>query len=159
MTKDLATARALLAVMPLVGRLMYAKAREHGTVSPERAKALGRLSAGPLRSGELAHACMLTPPAVTELVEALSREGLVRREDDPSDRRAVRVSLTATGRREVERYQGAVAEAIGEAMARLEPAQRERVRLGLEDMRRALEEITTQPELKEQRELTHVRDH
>jgi DNA-binding MarR family transcriptional regulator len=157
MTKDLATARALLAVMPLIGRLMTTKAREQGTVSPERAKALGRLSSGPMRSGELAHVCMLTPPAVTELVEALSREGLVRREDDPSDRRAVRVSITAAGRREVERYQAAVADAIGEALARLDPAARERIRLALEDMRRALEEVTYQPELKEQREMSHVR--
>ena len=94
-----ATARALLAVMPLVGRLAVMKAREMGTVSPERGKALGRLAGGPLRVGELAQQCMLTPPATTELVESLVRDGLVRREDDATDRRAVNVSLTPLPRR------------------------------------------------------------
>ena len=148
--KDLQTARALLAVMPLVGRLAVMKAREMGTVSPERGKALGRLAGGPLRVGELAQQCMLTPPATTELVESLVRDGLVRREDDPTDRRAVNVSLTPTGRREVERYQTAFATALGEAIARLEPLQRERLRLALDDLRHALEGAAT-------KEMTNVR--
>lgn len=137
---DLATARALLAVMPLFGRLAAMTAREHGVVSPERAKALVRLAGGGMRAGELAHQCLLTPPAMTELVEGLVREGLVRREEDPTDRRAVRVSLTAAGRREVERYHNAIAEALGEAIARLEPSSRDRLRLALDDLRRALED-------------------
>ncbi len=136
---DLATARALLGVMPFFGRLAAMTAREHGTVSPERAKALVRLGAGGMRAGELAQQCLLSPPAMTELVEGLVREGLVRREDDPSDRRAVRVSLTAAGRREVDRYHNAIAEALGEAIARLDPLARQRLRLALEDLRRALE--------------------
>ena len=78
--KDVQTARALLAVMPLAGRLASMKAREHGTVSPERAKALVRLAGGSLRSGELAQQCLLSPGAITELVEGLVREGLARRE-------------------------------------------------------------------------------
>ncbi len=127
--QDIATARALLAVMPFFGRLAVVTAREHGTVSPERAKALLRLSAGGLRAGELAQQCMLTPPAMTELVEGLVRDGLVRREDDPSDRRAVRVSLTAAGRREADRYHGAFAEALADAIAGLEPLARERLGL------------------------------
>ncbi len=149
-TRDLETARALLAVMPLVGRLATQKARELGTVSPMRAKALARLAAGPMRAGELAQQCLLTPPATTELIEALVQEGLVRREDDPSDRRAVRVSLTATGRRQVDRYQAAFAEGLGEAIAQLHPLRRERLRRALEDLRHALEGAAT-------KELTHVR--
>jgi DNA-binding MarR family transcriptional regulator len=140
--KDLATARALLAVMPLVGRLAHLNAREHGTVSPERGKALARLAAGPMRAGELAQQCFLSPPSTTELVEGLVREGLVRREDDPHDRRAVRVSLTAAGRREVDRYHTAFAEALGEAIARLDPLARARLRLALDDLRTALEHAT-----------------
>lgn len=149
-TRDVQTARALLAVMPLVGRLASMKAREQGTVSPERAKALGRLAGGGMRAGELAQQCLLTPPAATELIESLVREGLVRREDDPSDRRVVRVSLTPAGRRQVERYQAAFAEAVGEAIAQLEPLQRERLRLALEDLRHALEGAAT-------KEMTGVR--
>ncbi|HEX9436456.1 MAG TPA: MarR family transcriptional regulator [Candidatus Limnocylindria bacterium] len=147
---DIGTARALLAVMPFFGRLAATTAREHGVVSPERAKALVRLAAGPMRAGELAQQCMLTPPAMTEAVEGLVRDGLVRREDDPSDRRAVRVSLTAAGRREVDRYHAAIAEALGDAIATLEPLARERLRLALEDLRHALERAA-------QKEMTNVR--
>lgn len=143
--KDLATARALLAVMPLVGRIVATKVREHGTVSPERAKALVRLAAGPLRSGELAQRCLLTPSSTTELAESLVREGLVRREDDRADRRAVVLSLTAAGRREADRYQAAVADALGDAVARLEPLARERLRLALDDLRTALERAQKEP--------------
>lgn len=148
--RDAQTARAMLAVMPLVGRLAAMKARAYGTVSPERAKALVRLAPGALRAGELAQQCLLSPPAMTELLEGLVREGLVRREDDPSDRRAVRVSLTAAGRREVERYQTAFAEALGDAIARLDPLARERLRLALQDLRTALEDAAT-------KEMTSVR--
>lgn len=139
-SKDLATARALLGVMPLFMRLIATKAREHRTVSPQRAKVLARLSQSAMRSGELAHQCLLTPPAMTELVEGLAREGLVRRDEDPTDRRAVVVALTAQGRREVDRYQTALAEALGDAISRLDPLARERLRLALTDLRHALED-------------------
>lgn len=154
--KDLATARAILGVMPVLMRLITTKAREHGTVSPERAKVLVRLSGGAMRSGELAHQCMLTPPAVTELVEGLARDGLVRREEDKTDRRVVVVALTSPGRREVERYQNALAEALGEAVTRLDPLERERLLLAFTDLRRAIEGIAA-PASKEQREMSHVR--
>ena len=149
-SKDVQAARALVALMPLVGRLASTRARESGTVSPERAKALVRLASGAMRAGELAQQCWLTPGATTELVEGLVRDGLVRRDAVASDRRVVRISLTAAGRREVDRYHTAFAEALGEAIARLEPLRRERLRLALEDLRRALEESAA-------KELTSVR--
>lgn len=136
-------------MMPLFGRLVAVAAREHATVSPQRAKALVRLAAGAMRAGELAQQCLLTRPAATELIETLEREGLVRREDDPADRRAVRVSLTAAGRREVERYQTAVARALGQAIGYLDPRARRRLRLALDDLRAALDAA--------QREMTDVR--
>ncbi len=147
--KDVQIARSLLSVVPLFGRFAATIAREQGTVSPERAKVLVRLAGGPMRAGELAHQCMLTPPAVTELVEALVGDGLVRRDEDPSDRRAVRVSLAPAGRRQVERYQDAIALSLGDVIARLDPLARERLRLALDDLRSALETS--------QKELTNVR--
>jgi len=136
---DLENARAMLAVAPHLARLATAAARQHGAVSPDRAKVLFRLAPGPLRVGELAHQCLLTPSAMTELVEALSRDTLVTREDDPTDRRAVVVALTASGRREVERYRSAVAAALGEAIADLDPLAKQRLRLAFADLARALE--------------------
>ena len=46
---------------------------------------------------------MVTGGNVTGLTDELVKDGLVVREDDPSDRRSFRVSLTASGRRAFER--------------------------------------------------------
>ena len=48
-------------------------------------------------AGALAEELRVTPPTVTGLVDRLVRMGLVRREEDPKDRRLVRNALTARG--------------------------------------------------------------
>ena len=69
---------------------------------------------GPQRIGALADALGVTIATASRTVDALQRAGLVRREQDASDARAVRVALTARGRREHrlrhERFVRAVAE-------------------------------------------------
>lgn len=52
-----------------------------------------------LRMNELSSRLMVTGGNVTGLTDALQREGLVVREPDESDRRALRVKLTREGRR------------------------------------------------------------
>lgn len=47
----------------------------------------------------LAHALGISRPTATGLMNRLIAQGLARRVDDPSDRRVVRVMLTAKGRR------------------------------------------------------------
>ena len=59
--------------------------------------------AGPLPIGGLAAAEGVRPPTMTRLVDGLEREGLVVREDDPEDRRTVRVRATARGARILQR--------------------------------------------------------
>ncbi|MGA5821086.1 MarR family winged helix-turn-helix transcriptional regulator [Kitasatospora sp. NPDC094028] len=58
---------------------------------------------GPLRLSELTASEQVTQPAITQLVTRLERDGLVRREPDPTDRRAVLVHLLPAGRAVVER--------------------------------------------------------
>jgi DNA-binding MarR family transcriptional regulator len=48
---------------------------------------------------ELAAELGVTPATVTPVVDGLEREGSVRRERDPADRRIVRLRITAPGRR------------------------------------------------------------
>jgi DNA-binding MarR family transcriptional regulator len=55
--------------------------------------------AGPLPLGELAAAERVRPPTMTRIVQALEREGLVRRAAEAGDRRVVRVVATPKGRR------------------------------------------------------------
>jgi DNA-binding MarR family transcriptional regulator len=56
-----------------------------------------------LRMNVLSRYLMVTGGNVTGLTDELEKDGLVVREDDPSDRRSFRVSLTAPGRRAFER--------------------------------------------------------
>lgn len=53
---------------------------------------------GPVRSTDISHGFSLAPRTITEAVDALERDGLVRRDPDPQDRRAKRISITEVGR-------------------------------------------------------------
>lgn len=52
---------------------------------------------GPLRIGELARLSRVTQPGMTKLAGAMEQAGLVIREPDPDDSRAVRVIATPEG--------------------------------------------------------------
>jgi DNA-binding MarR family transcriptional regulator len=73
-------------------------------MTPARRSALSVLIfGGPQSLSELASAEQVTLPTMSKLVAAMEREGLVRRERDPGDGRAVRLHATAKGRRVIER--------------------------------------------------------
>lgn len=50
-----------------------------------------------LRVGDLARALRVTVGGTSKIVDRIERAGLMRREPDPSDRRASRVALTSAG--------------------------------------------------------------
>ena len=52
---------------------------------------------GPVRSIDLAASFGFAPRTVTEAIDGLERDGLVRRDPDPVDRRAKQISITAEG--------------------------------------------------------------
>jgi DNA-binding MarR family transcriptional regulator len=56
---------------------------------------------GPLTLGELAAREHVAPPSITKAVEKLVAAGLATRAPDETDRRVVRVTATAAGRRRV----------------------------------------------------------
>lgn len=45
----------------------------------------------------LANACLLLQPTMTKVLDRMERDGLVRRRQDPEDRRLVRIHLTPRG--------------------------------------------------------------
>ncbi len=57
---------------------------------------------GPMETRALAASMSCTRPSVSSLCDTLQRDGLVRRSGDETDRRLVRVDLTARGRRRIE---------------------------------------------------------
>jgi DNA-binding MarR family transcriptional regulator len=112
--------------------------------SLERAGMLFRLKSGTCRPGWLAQHGTRSPSAVTEIVEGLERDGFVRRESDPADRRAVRVALTADGRRLIQRFENAAALALADRFTALTPTQRQRLRAAFADLHELLpDDFTT----------------
>lgn len=73
---------------------------QFGTTLP-RFDYLAQLQRHPdgLRMNLLSRYLMVTGGNVTGLTDQLVKEGLVRRDDDPADRRSYRVALTARGRK------------------------------------------------------------
>jgi DNA-binding MarR family transcriptional regulator len=68
------------------------------TPAQERALRVITRSEEPLRMTELADHLGIVPRSVTTVVDALEEAGLVRREIDPRNRRAIRLHLTEHGR-------------------------------------------------------------
>ena len=94
-------ARLRLAVTRLSRRLRQQVA---GSVTSSQVSALAtveRLGAPTL--GELAAHEQVQPPSMTKMVVGLEAAGLVRRREDDTDGRVVRVELTSEGRRTVQR--------------------------------------------------------
>ena len=89
-------------------------------ISAPRLSALSMLVfAGPRRVGELAEAEHVEPPTMTRLVDGMERDGLVAREPDPDDRRAVIVRATAKGRRALTRGRARRVEALATGLRSL----------------------------------------
>ena len=60
-------------------------------VSPGHIQVLIALTRGPRSVGKLAEELGVSPPAATQLVDKLTAHGMVRRHNDPADRRVVLV--------------------------------------------------------------------
>jgi len=93
-------------------------------------------------AGILAEDLRVTPPTVTGLVDRLVRMGLVRREEDPKDRRLVRNVLTERGKEalgEVEREGRAL---LTQLFERLSAAQLSRLVDSLEALVAAADEVS-----------------
>ncbi|GAY07764.1 transcriptional regulator, MarR family [Pseudonocardia sp. N23] len=94
-------------VAELAGRLRIALSRlthalrapdDEVGLTPTRIATLSILeTAGPLRVGALAERIGISPPTMTRLVDCLAELDLVRRDPDPDDQRATRVSLSDGG--------------------------------------------------------------
>ena len=66
-------------------------------LSMARTKVLLRLREGPTRQNVLAAEFGLAPHSITDIVDALERQGLAERRPDPTDRRAKLVAITDAG--------------------------------------------------------------
>lgn len=97
-----------LPIGQLLGRLLhsfrqelYLRAREGGydDVREAHLQVFGAIDWTGTRLTDLAARSNMTPPAMSELVDELQRNGYLERRPDPDDRRARRITLTRRGRR------------------------------------------------------------
>ena len=96
--------------------------------------------------GALAEHLGVNPSTITGHVDRLVRQGLVRREEDPSDRRIVRNYLTANGASTVGTLRRIAGAFMMNILKRLSDDQLERLTAGLEDLNRAAEEARRESE-------------
>jgi DNA-binding MarR family transcriptional regulator len=80
----------------LVNAVYAESSREYG-LTPQQGQLLCVLMPQPYGMGELGRVLGLAKSSLTGLVDRCAERGLVRREPDPQDARAVRIALTAEG--------------------------------------------------------------
>jgi DNA-binding MarR family transcriptional regulator len=108
-------------------------------LSPARLSALSVLVfGGPRTLGELAAAEHVRPATMSKIVQALERDGHVRREGDPQDGRVSRLRATAKGERVMWRGRRRRVENLATLLGRLGPEEVERVREAAALVERAL---------------------
>ncbi|MGO8683788.1 MAG: MarR family winged helix-turn-helix transcriptional regulator [Thermoleophilia bacterium] len=95
---------------------------------------------GPLTLGQLAARENVKPPSVTRMVATMERLGLVHREVDAHDRRVARVSLTAEGRRRVQRIRTRKTAYLAKRLRKLSEAEVAAMREALPVLERLLED-------------------
>jgi DNA-binding MarR family transcriptional regulator len=118
-------------------RTINARVQHHG-LSMARLRVLYQLTTtSAIRMGELSACVDVAPRTMTSTVEAMERDGLVRRRPDPSDRRATIVSITEAGRRSFHEGQRQQASAVADVFEALDPDQRRVLKDVLDSLLRA----------------------
>ncbi len=80
-----------------LGVYMFRRLDPEGDLTAAQLSLLSMISAGGLRVGEIAKNLGIKVPSATEQIIKLERAGLVTREQDPDDSRAVQVVITEAG--------------------------------------------------------------
>ena len=133
-------AREFLAIGPALRALIDSTLRGlDEPVSLLRYRILARLDQGGCGNADLAHAAEVSAATVSPVVDDLVRAGWVERSSHPTDRRAVRLSLTPAGRRKLETWRAALEDAFAELLGRVPRADRDALHRGLVALRASFE--------------------
>ena len=118
---DIETLSKLRGVISKLARELNTTATEEG-LTPTQASVLGLITVrGPLGLTELAQLEGLNPTMLSRVVGRLTELGLIQRDPNPADLRAVRVEATDAGRQLHERVKLLRTEAIGSCLDQLPP--------------------------------------
>ncbi|WP_328320861.1 MarR family winged helix-turn-helix transcriptional regulator [Streptomyces sp. NBC_00388] len=140
-------AAALVRTSFLVQAVYTEASREYG-LPVQQAQLICLLMAQPRGMGELSSMLGLERSSMTGLVDRAQRRGLVHREPDPLDRRAVRVALSAEGARVAGDFRMDAAVRMEALADGIGPAERDRLAAVLGELVRGHEVpvVFTEPE-------------
>jgi DNA-binding MarR family transcriptional regulator len=96
---------------------------------------------GPLRLSAIAEVEGINPTMLSRIVADLTDAGLIERTSDAADRRAALVTATAAGRKLVEKIRRERTDALSQALAGLEEADRRRIEQVLPAFERLAEQL------------------
>jgi len=94
---------------------------QYADLSRPKLRLMVKLDLGPVSISELADRLHISSPAVSQMIDKLSSDGLVRRESSAEDQRVVAVALTDQGRVALERALLAFRNRVNELLAPLTP--------------------------------------
>jgi DNA-binding MarR family transcriptional regulator len=136
----LSTAERLRPVLLRVGRELRREAREVG-ISPEQVSLLVAIKYAPgIGVRELAARERVSPPALSNHVDRLERDGLVTRTPSASDRRRVGLTLTDEGQRLLRRVRSRRTAWLATRLRALSSDELEAVEAAVEPLSRLLHE-------------------
>jgi DNA-binding MarR family transcriptional regulator len=124
--EDLGVVAGLVRASFLVNAVYAESAREYG-LTVQQGQLLCVLMGRPYGMSDLGGTLGLEKSSLTGLVDRAVRRGLVRREPDPDDRRAVQVLLTPEGRELAEDFYAATCRRVDELAAGLGSQDRDRL--------------------------------
>ncbi|MEV7091458.1 MarR family transcriptional regulator [Amycolatopsis sp. NPDC051045] len=123
---DLGVVAGLVRASFLVNAVYAESAREYG-LTVQQGQLLCVLMGRPYGMGDLGATLGLEKSSLTGLVDRAVRRGLVRREPDPDDRRAVHVVLTEESRALAEDFYAATCRRVDELATSLSTPDRDRL--------------------------------
>jgi DNA-binding MarR family transcriptional regulator len=136
----LTIADRLRPVLLQVGRELRREARQVG-VSPEQVAVLVAIKYTPgVGVRELAARERVTPPALSNHIDRLERDGLVTRTPDTADRRRVGLTLTDEGQRVLRRVRSRRTAWLATRLRGLSPEELDAVEAAIEPLSRLLHE-------------------
>jgi DNA-binding MarR family transcriptional regulator len=136
-----AIARRTLDIIPLIMRVMSAQMRQtHHGVQPGHLALLGILRYRPHTLSDLADRLSVSPPTMSNTINALEERGWVQRRRSDDDRRVVWISITETGSAFVDEVNQEVEAKLTELLGRLDDIQAAALANGLLVLRDAFAE-------------------
>jgi DNA-binding MarR family transcriptional regulator len=138
-TEELAP-RLRMTVMRLARRMRQQDLEANGVTITQLSALASIHHEEPIALGDLALAERVQPPTMTRIVAKLEEQGFVRRRIDLSDRRVVRVSTTAAGRRLLDDSRRRRTAYLAARIAQLDDAERAALAAAVDVIEKLLED-------------------